>query len=325
MKHLQSPQDILYAMKLIRGFEMKISEAFANGKLAGTMFHLSVGQEATAVGTIAAIEEGDCIQSHHRGHGHMIALGADLNRMMAEMFGKIDGYCKGKGGSMHIADIALGNLGANGIVGAGLPIATGAALGLKYRGSDRVVVCFFGEGASLEGEFHESLHFAGTHKLPIVYVIENNGYCLSTPIDRVAAVDDLSKRAEAYGFPGEQVDGMDVDAVRTSADRAVRHARSGQGPFLLECLTYRYYGHSRSDPTSYRTKEEEQSWKARDPILEYIKRLQAGAVVSPTDVEEMDKGIDAPLDRAVDFADRSAYPDKSEIFTDIYAPQEALR
>ncbi len=324
MKHLQSPQEILFTMKLVRGFEMKISEAFAYGKLAGTMFHLSVGQEATAVGAIAAISEGDFIQSHHRGHGHMIALGADINRMMAEMFGKVDGYCKGKGGSMHIADIVLGNLGANGIVGAGLPIATGAAFGLKYRGSDRVVICFFGEGASLEGEFHESLNFAGKQKLPIVYVIENNRYCLSTPINRVAAVDDLSKRAAGYGIPGEQVDGMDVEAVMVSARRAVDHARAGNGPVLLESLTYRYYGHSRSDPTSYRTKEEEQSWKARDPLQMYTARLEARGMVTQEELENMDRRIDDMLDRAVQFADRSEYPAKSEIFTDIYALQEGV-
>jgi TPP-dependent pyruvate/acetoin dehydrogenase alpha subunit len=324
MKHLDSPRAILSTMKLIRGFELKISEAFAYGKLAGTMFHLSVGQEATAVGAISALSQGDYIQSHHRGHGHMIALGADINRMMAEMFGKFDGYCKGKGGSMHIADIALGNLGANGIVGAGIPIATGAALGLKYMGGDRVVVCFFGEGASLEGEFHESLNFAGRQKLPIVYVIENNRYCLSTPIGQVAAVEDLSRRAAAYGLPGEQVDGMDVDAVAASARRAVERARAGEGPTLLESLTYRYYGHSRSDPTSYRTKEEEQAWRARDPIQGYSARLLAAGAVTAGDIEEMDRHIEEVLDASVDFADRSAYPPREEIFKDIYVPQEEV-
>ena len=205
MRCLDTPTSRLNTMMLIRAFEMKISEAFAYGKLAGTMFHLSVGQEATSAGTIAALKEGDLIQSHHRGHGHMIALGADINRMMAEMFGRVDGYCKGKGGSMHIADIRLGNLGANGIVGAGIPIATGAALGVQRMGTDQVVMCFLGEGASLEGEFHESLNFAGCHRLPIVYVIENNQYSLSTSINRVSAVKDLSSRSSAYGMPGMQV------------------------------------------------------------------------------------------------------------------------
>lgn len=318
MKHLETPQSVLYYMMLIRGFEIKISEAFAYGKLAGTMFHLSIGQEATAVGMISALREGDYIQSHHRGHGHMIALGADLNKMMAEMFGRVDGYCKGKGGSMHIADIKLGNLGANGIVGAGLPIATGAALGLKYLHSDRIVICFFGEGASLEGEFHESLNFAGLHKLPIIYVIENNKYSLSTALTRASAVEDLSSRAAAYNMPGEQVDGMDVEAVAEAAKRAGEYVRSGKGPYLLESLTYRYYGHSRSDPAPYRTKEEEQEWKKRDPIATYQNRLIERKIVTERDIAAMDTEIEELLERSVEYADKSAYPDLSEIFTDIY-------
>lgn len=318
MKHLDTPEALLYYMMLIRGFELKISEAFAYGKLAGTMFHLSVGQEATAVGMISALCEGDYIQSHHRGHGHMIALGANINKMMAEMFGKVDGYCKGKGGSMHIADMKLGNLGANGIVGAGIPIATGAALGLKYTNSDKIVLCFFGEGASLEGEFHESLNFAGLHKLPIVYVIENNKYSLSTALTRASAVEDLSSRAAAYNMPGEQVDGMDVEAVVEAAKKAVDHARGGQGPYLLESLTYRYYGHSRSDPAPYRTKDEEKAWKARDPITRYKDKLITQHVVTEQDVDVMDAEIEDILEKAVEFADGSAYPELSEIFTDIY-------
>lgn len=319
MKHLKTPQSLLYYMMLIRGFELKIAEAFAYGKLAGTMFHLSVGQEATSVGVMAALTEGDYIQSHHRGHGHMIALGADVNKMMAEMFGRVDGYCKGKGGSMHIAAIKLGNLGANGIVGAGLPIATGAALGVKYLNQQRVVVCFFGEGASLEGEFHESLNFAGLHGLPIVYVLENNRYSLSTALTRASAVENLASRAAAYNMPGMQVDGMDVEAVAEAASRAVEHARSGQGPYLLESLTYRYYGHSRSDPAPYRTKDEEQAWKARDPILTYTQKLIESKIITTQDVEKMDAKIEELLEKAVDYADNSPHPEVSEIFTDIYA------
>jgi len=319
MKHLKTPQSLLYSMMLIRGFELKIAEAFAYGKLAGTMFHLSVGQEATSVGVMAALTEGDYIQSHHRGHGHMIALGADVSKMMAEMFGRVNGYCKGKGGSMHIADIKLGNLGANGIVGAGLPIATGAALGVKYLNQQRVVACFFGEGASLEGEFHESLNFAGLHGLPIVYVLENNRYSLSTALTRASAVENLASRAAAYNMPGIQVDGMDVEAVTEAASRAVEHARSGQGPYLLECLTYRYYGHSRSDPAPYRTKDEEQEWKARDPVSTYTQRLIEKNLVTTQDVEKMDVEIEELLEKAIDYADNSPYPELSEIFTDIYA------
>ena len=324
MKHLHTPRLLLHSMMLIRGFELKISEAFAYGKLAGTMFHLSIGQEATSVGMISALTEGDYIQSHHRGHGHMIALGADLNKMMAEMFGRVDGYCKGKGGSMHIADMKLGNLGANGIVGAGIPIATGAALGLKYTQSDHVVMCFFGEGASLEGEFHESLNFAGVQQLPIVYVIENNKYSLSTALTRASAVQDLSSRAAAYNMPGEQVDGMDVEAVAEAAKRAVEHVHSGQGPYLLESLTYRYYGHSRSDPAPYRTKEEEREWKQRDPIVSYKNRLIENGTITQQDYDDMDAEIDDILEKSVEYADQSAYPELSEILTDIYAEKEEL-
>ncbi|PIE33563.1 hypothetical protein CSA56_10605 [candidate division KSB3 bacterium] len=324
MKHLDSPKALLHCMMLIRGFELKISEAFAYGKLAGTMFHLSVGQEATSVGMISALTEGDYIQSHHRGHGHMIALGADINKMMAEMFGRVDGYCKGKGGSMHIADMNLGNLGANGIVGAGLPIATGAALGLKYKGLGNVVMCFFGEGASLEGEFHESLNFAGIQQLPIVYVIENNKYSLSTALTRASAVQDLSSRAAAYNMPGEQVDGMDIEAVAEAAKRAVEHARNGKGPYLLESLTYRYYGHSRSDPAPYRTKEEEQEWKLRDPVSIYKDRLIENGVIAQQDVDTMDAEIEELLEKSFEFADQSAYPELSEILTDIYVAKEEL-
>ena len=320
MKHLKTSESRLFYMMLIREFELKISEAFAYGKLAGTMFHLSIGQEATSVGAISALEDGDYIQSHHRGHGHMIALGADINRMMAEMFGKIDGYCKGKGGSMHIADIELGNLGANGIVGAGIPIGTGAALGLQYLNSPKVVMCFFGEGASLEGEFHESLNFAGLHQLPIVYLIENNRYSLSTAVERASAIEDLSSRASAYSMPGEQVDGMDVEAVEEVSRKAVNHARNGKGPFLIESLTYRYYGHSRSDSAPYRTKEEENEWKARDSIAMYKKRLIDKKEITPETVEAMNKKIETILADAVEFADKSARPDIREIYSDIYAP-----
>jgi pyruvate dehydrogenase E1 component alpha subunit len=223
---------------------------------------------------------------------------------------------------MHIADMKLGNLGANGIVGAGLPIATGAALGLKYMNSDSIVICFFGEGASLEGEFHESLNFAGLHKLPIVYVIENNQYSLSTALTRASAVNDLSSRAAAYNMPGEQVDGMDVEAVAEAAKKAVDYTRSGQGPYLLESLTYRYYGHSRSDPAPYRTKEEEQEWKRRDPISTYKNKLIERKIVTEQNIDEMDADIEELLERSVEYADKSDYPELSEIFRDIYVEEE---
>jgi len=318
MKHLQTPESRLFYMMLIRSFEMKVAEMFAYGKLAGTMFHLSVGQEATAVGAIAAIEEGDYITSHHRGHGHMIALGADIKKMMAEMFGKRTGYCKGKGGSMHIADIKLGNLGANGIVGAGIPIATGAALALKYKKSDRVVLCFFGDGAVNEGTFHESLNFAALYKLPVIFIIENNKYALSTPVEKASSVPELYKRACAYGIPGEFADGMDVEDVYMVTKRAVERARKGLGPTLIECKTYRYYGHSRSDPAPYRSKEEEKKWKERDPIKQYKRKLLANGVIKKEDLEVMERKIEEILNEAVEYADNSPYPEPSEIYEDIY-------
>jgi len=318
VKHLQSKKDKLFYMMLIRSFELKISEMFAYGKLAGTMFHLSVGQEATSVGIIAALKEGDYITSHHRGHGHMIALGADIKLMMAEMFGKVTGYCKGKGGSMHIADIGLGNLGANGIVGAAIPIATGAAFAMKYKGENHVVLCPFGDGAVNEGEFHESLNFAALHKLPIVYVVENNKYAMSTPVEKAFPVIDIYKRACAYGIPGELVDGMDVENVFSVVKQAVDRARSGDGPTLVESRTYRYYGHSRSDPAPYRTKEEENLWKSRDPIETYKNKLLSEGIIKDQDLDEMQRKIDQILDEAVAFADQSPYPEPSEIYTDIY-------
>jgi len=238
---------------------------------------------------------------------------------MAEMFGRVGGYCKGKGGSMHIADIKLGNLGANGIVGAGIPIATGAALGIKYMGTNQVVMCFLGEGGALEGEFHESLNFAGLHKLPIIYVIENNQYSLSTSIKRASAVEDLSSRASAYNMPGKRVDGMNVEAVFDAATEAINHVRKGDGPYLLECLTYRYYGHSRSDAAPYRTKEEEKAWKKQDPIVNYQGLLAERGTLPSDECEKMQKKIDLSLDDAVAFADSSVFPSVNEIFADIYA------
>lgn len=319
MKHLSTPQSLLFYMMLIREFELKIAEMFAYGKLAGTMFHLSVGQEATSVGIIAALEEGDYITSHHRGHGHMIALGADIKLMMAEMFGKKTGYCKGKGGSMHIADIAIGNLGANGIVGAGIPIATGAAYAIKSKGTKRVVLCPFGDGAVNEGVFHESLNFAALHKLPIVYVIENNHYAMSTPLEKASCVKELYKRACAYEIPGERVDGMDVEEVLRVTKKAVDRARIGEGPTLIESVTYRYYGHSRTDHAPYRTKEEEEMWKLRDPIRLYKEKLIERGILKESDIEEMSVRIRKIIEEAVEFADSSPYPEPHEIFEDTYA------
>lgn len=250
----------------IRKFDLKVDELFKKNMIWGTC-HLYVGEEATAVGTCAALESGDYITSTHRGHGHCIAKGADIKRMMAELLGKETGYCKGRGGSMHIVDVSTGNLGANGIVGAGIPIATGAALASKRRNDGKVTVCFFGDGAVNVGPFHESLNMASIWKLPVVYVCENNQYAMSTSVQKATAVRDIAVRGQSYDMPGVVVDGNDVIAVFETVSEAVNRARRGEGPTLVESKTYRFFGHSKSDPRVYRSREEEQMWMAKDPIL----------------------------------------------------------
>ena len=248
-------------MVLIRRFEETIKELYMKGIIQG-MLHLCIGQEAVAVGVMSVLNEDEYIVSTHRGHGHFIAKGADIRLMIAELFGKRTGYCKGKGGSMHIADINLGHLGANGIVGESLPIATGAALAFKeIKQTNQIVVCFFGDGALNTGEFHESLNLASLWKLPVVFVCENNMYAISTNVRRACAIEDIAKRADSYGMPGETVDGMDVVGVRKKAEVAVTRARNKEGPSLLICQTYRFLGHGRNpDCSLYRTKKEEEEW-----------------------------------------------------------------
>src|SRR5512135_2243453 len=261
---------MLRQMMEIRALEDNIADLLGKALLRGAS-HLYAGQEAMAVGAVSALREDDLITSTHRGHGHAHAHGdkaaktpeakqTHYNKMMAEVLGRSGGYCKGKGGSMHIADVAHGNLGATGIVGGNIPVAVGAALAQKMQGKDRVVLCFFGDGAVNEGNFHESLNMASVWDLPVVFVVENNMYGMSVPWARVSKLPDAAARACAYGMPGEVVDGMDVLAVRGAVSKAAGRARSGQGPTLIECKTYRYYGHSHSDPKAYRTKDEEKAW-----------------------------------------------------------------
>ena len=306
-------------MLLIRRFEEKVLEMFAYGKLSGSMFHVCIGEEAVPVGICMALEKTDQITSTHRGHGHFIAKGADLKRMMAELYGKETGYCKGKGGSMHIADIALGHLGANGIVGGGFALATGAALANKVQGNGKVVVCFFGDGAANEGLFHEALNAAGVWKLPIIYVCENNMYALSTPFKKAFAIDNISERAAAYGFGGVSVDGMDVETVYKAAVAAVEKARNGGGPALIECKTYRFFGHSRGDASVYRTKEEENEYKERCPIKTYSAKLINRGALKQAELDEWEKEIEAQLLEACSFADASPYPPLSAVYEDIYS------
>ncbi|HEY8418191.1 MAG TPA: thiamine pyrophosphate-dependent dehydrogenase E1 component subunit alpha, partial [Limnochordales bacterium] len=288
------------------------------GRIWGT-FHLYIGQEASAVGAIEALEPGDYITSTHRGHGHSIAKGASIPLMMAELRGKETGYCRGRGGSMHIADVEAGNLGANGIVGGGIPIATGAALACKKMGRGRVVMCFFGDGALAQGAFHEAVNFAAVFKLPIVYVCENNQYAMSMPVSRGLGNTDITARAAAYGIPGVSVDGNDVLAVYEAAREAVARARAGDGPTLLETRTYRWRGHSKSDANRYRTREEIELWKQRCPIRRFEEKLEAMGLLTPADRELIGREIEAEIRAAIEFAESQPDPDVAELADGVYA------
>src|SRR5437762_6291638 len=268
---------VLGTMWAIRRFEEAVDEMFARGMLYGTM-HLSIGQEASATGACLALRDDDVITSTHRGHGHCIAKGADLGRMMAELLAKDTGYCRGRGGSMHIADTATGNLGANGIVAGGIPIAVGAALAQSMQGTDRVVVSFFGDGAANEGAFHEGLNLAAIWDLPVLFVCENNQFATEVPFEYAAGNPRVGNRGECYGMPGIEVDGNDVLAVYETAGEAVRRARSGDGPTLIECRTYRTRAHAEGmGDFSYRTREQVEEWKQRCPIARFKSRVVADA------------------------------------------------
>jgi 2-oxoisovalerate dehydrogenase E1 component len=298
----------LRQMLEIRALENNIANLLSKAVLKGAS-HLYAGQEAVAVGAVAALEDNDLITSTHRGHGHAHAHGdryaktpedkqEHYNKMMAEVLGKSGGYCKGKGGSMHIADVEHGNLGATGIVGGNLPVAVGAALTQKLQGTDRVVVCFFGDGAANEGTFHESLNMASTWDLPVIFVCENNMYGMSVPWAKVTKLPDVASRASAYGIPGVVVDGMDILAVRGVVAKAVERARHSEGPTLIEAKTYRYYGHSHSDPRTYRTREEEAEWKKRDPIVVLKERLESIKWLDEAEFDAMETVVEKKLDKA---------------------------
>jgi TPP-dependent pyruvate/acetoin dehydrogenase alpha subunit len=277
-------RDALTTMWTIRRFEEALEELFSRGLLHGTM-HLSIGQEAVATGVCAALDDGDLITSTHRGHGHCIAFGADPTRMMAELLARETGYCGGRGGSMHIADVAAGNLGANGIVAGSMTIAAGAALSQQLQGSGNVVACFFGDGAANEGAFHEALNLAGLWRLPVVFVCENNQYGMSMSVQRSTAGGSIANRAAAYGMPGRRADGNDVAEVFAATTEAVGRARAGGGPSLLECATYRYRGHSKSDRNLYRTPEEIDEWRTeRDPLIRFEGRAVEQGLLDEADV-----------------------------------------
>lgn len=306
-------------MALIRAFEERVRDEYMKGNIRG-MLHLYIGEEAVAVGACSTLRPDDYITSTHRGHGHCIAKGADIKLMMAELFGKSTGYCKGKGGSMHIADIGLGNLGANGIVGEGMPIAAGAGIAAQIKGTNQITLCFFGDGALNIGEFHESLNLAGLWKLPVVYICENNLYALSTLVSRACVTGNIARRAESYCIPGVTVDGMDVLAVRKETETAVKRAREGKGPSLLICNTYRFLGHGRNpDTTLYRTRAEEKEWRERCPVAGFRNKLLTGKIVPDESVETMEKEILAQVDESVRFAEESPYPKVEDIEKDIYA------
>jgi pyruvate dehydrogenase E1 component alpha subunit len=305
-------------MCLIRHFELMADRLYALGQVHGTM-HLSAGQEAVAVGTSRAVRPDDYLINHHRGHGHFIAKGADLNRMMAEFLGKDAGYCRGRGGSMHIADFAAHNLGANGIVGGGLPQAVGVGLALQQQGRPEIALCIFGDGAANEGVFHESLNMAALWRLPILFICENNQYGMSMPVPRASARQPLAQRAEAYGLPWHVVDGNDVLAVYRVMRAAADHARSGDGPVLVEAQTYRYFGHSKSDRNLYRTREEIEQWKQRDPIARFRRLLAEAGLLDDAQAEAFDQAALQAIEQAAAFAEAAPDPDVSGLTEFVYA------
>ncbi len=311
--------DLYSTMVRIRLFEEQVLEFYKYGKMPG-LAHLYIGEEAVAAGACAALDSGDYAGSTHRGHGHVIAQGADVNRMMAEILGKKDGQCGGKGGSMHIMDMSKGILGANGIVGGGIPIATGAAYKAKVMGTNQVVISFFGDSASNEGTFHESLNMASAWKLPVVYIIENNLYGISVGIERVTNVKNLSDRAHGYGIKGISIDGNDVLKVYETVKEAVDFARAGNGPTLIECKTYRWKGHHSGDPaTAYRTREEEDAWKEKCPWKCFRGYLETKGNYKGAELDQMEADIAAEIKAAAEFAEKSPYPDPAEAYTDIFA------
>lgn len=302
----------------IRWFEEKVDEFFAKGMIHGTT-HLCVGQEASAVGSCAVLKPEDKITSTHRGHGHCIAKGAEVNKMMAELFGRTTGYCKGKGGSMHIADVEKGNLGANGIVGGGIPLAVGSALTAHMKKLDYVTVCYFGDGATNEGSFHEALNLAAVWNLPVVFICENNQYGMSGPVKDMVKIENISERAKAYGFPGVTIDGNDLVEVMNTTQEAVDHARSGNGPTLIEMKTYRWKGHSKSDARLYRTREEEKEWKDKDPIKRFREVLINADVFTEEDAENIRQQSKQDIEDAVKFAEEGPMPTKEDLLTDVFA------
>ena len=303
----------------IRQFDDKVKQLVSKGKVPG-MTHFSVGEEASSVGAMAALNSDDIITSNHRGHGQAIAKGIDLNAMMAEILGKYTGICKGKGGSMHIADVESGNLGANGIVGGGHGLAVGAALTQQMKKTGKIVVCFFGDGATNEGSFHEAMNMASIWKLPVIFYCLNNGYGISANIHKMVNVEHLYERAAAYGMPFKYIeDGNDAVSVYNTFKEAVDYVREGDGPIFVESITYRWYGHSSSDPGKYRTREEVEEWKKKDPILKLANYIVGNKIATEEELKNIELEVKNMVDGAVKFAEESPLPPLETAFEDIYA------
>lgn len=315
----ETVHEMLLVMLTTRAFEEKAEELYMQGKTHGTM-HLSIGQEASAIGASYAMRrQHDYLLNHHRGHGHILAWGSELNPMMAEFLGKETGYCRGRGGSMHIADVERNNLGANGIVGGGIPIASGVGLSIKLRGTDQVCLVLFGDGAANEGAFHESLNLASIWDLPVIFYCENNQYAMSMAMKRAFNTERISERACAYNIPGETVNGNDFFEVYEAVSRAAARARAGEGPTLIEAVTYRWKGHSRSDREAYRSRDEVKEWRARDPIPLFVAIVQAAGMLTEDELEKLRTGATQAIEDALAFAEASPEPDVANIMDGLYA------
>lgn len=314
--------DFYRSMVTIRNFELKAAELFAGGRIPGFV-HLYAGQEAIATGVCANLTPEDKIASTHRGHGHVIAKGGNLKLMMAELFAKTTGYCKGKGGSMHIADVSIGILGANGIVGASLPIATGAGFACKYKGEQAVSVCFFGDGAANRGTFHESVNLASIWKLPVIYVLENNLYAVGSDQRKAMAIRDISIRAAGYGIPGVDVDGNDVTAVYKASSELIARARKGEGPGLLVANSWRHRGHFEGEPEIYRNKEEIKEWLKKDPIPRLASLILDRGFATEDTLASIESEVKIEIDETIKFAEESPDPKPEEVLDDVFETMEA--
>ena len=304
-------------MLLIRRFEERAGQLYGMG-LIGGFCHLYIGQEAVVVGMQANVRDKDAVITSYRDHGHMLACGMDPKGVMAELTGRSGGYSKGKGGSMHMFSREKSFYGGHGIVGAQVPIGTGLAFAHKYNGNKNVSLTYFGDGSANQGQVYEAMNMAALWKLPVVYIIENNRYGMGTSVERASATTELYRHGEAFGIPGERVDGMDVLAVRAAGEKAIEHARSGQGPYILEMQTYRYRGHSMSDPAKYRTKEEVEEYKAKDPIEQVWITIRSKKYATEAEIETINTRVRDTVEDSVKFAEESPWPDPAELYTDVY-------